>query len=85
MKVLRFSVLRLLDLKRYLLEYILLYLRYCCVRLITPVSKLVQCFDWACIVRVLTAVLSVRRVDTATLWIYQLFVFSVHSLLMSPA
>ena len=40
---------------------------------------------WAWLVRVLTAVLYVRRADTATLWIDQLFVFSLHSLLMSPA
>jgi len=50
----------------------------------TSVCKLVQYFDWARIVRIFTAVLYVRRADTATVCIYLLFVFSVNSLL-SPS
>jgi hypothetical protein len=41
--------------------------------------------DWAWILRVFTAVFYVCRPEQASLWIDQLFLFCLHSLLMSPA
>jgi hypothetical protein len=52
---------------------------------VLPVYTEVRLYvESAWILRVLTAVLYVRRADTATLWIDHFFVFSLHSLLMSP-
>ena len=55
------------------------------MRLRTPVYKLVQYIDWSRIVRVLTAVLYDRYADIETVLIEQVFVFPLHSRLMSPA
>jgi hypothetical protein len=60
----------LIDFKCYVLEYILLYMRHCCVLL--EIEFINFYIDGSWIVRVLTAVLYVRRADTATLWTDQL-------------
>jgi len=41
--------------------------------------------EWAWTLEIITVVLYVRRADTATMWNDQLFVLSLHSLVMSPA
>jgi hypothetical protein len=75
-------------------RYITLYIEFGIIRVsrdrgrfwnALPVDTGVRLYiDWVWILRVLTAVLYVRRADPATLWTDQLL-SSLHSLLMSPA